>query len=228
MRRKSFTLIEVLIGMTLFATLLTVLLGVLCRSSYASHTLAKKGETLEELVYARTRIQRLLRAAMPISPRNKKYHCFFTKESSSADRGESLVFSFDNGVQREIPFALHCLARLHVDAEHNLAITSWPTPREGPMRGAPEKRRKEVILPGVASMKMEFFFGTQRKPKPTASNRSVPYKKWVEQWSKEYEILPNLVRLTLTPEKPNDWGEGERTFYFVLPQTIEYISYSDP
>lgn len=223
MKRKSFTLIEVVIGMTLFTTLLTVLLSVLCRSSYTSHALSKKRETLEKLVYARARIQRLLRSA---AHTNKQYHCFFTKESSSSDRGECLIFSFDNGVQREIRYALYCLARLHVDAQHNLAITCWPTPRANPMRHVPKDRRKEVILPGVGSMKMAFFWGIQKK-NTTASGRPAPFKKWVEQWNKEYEILPNLVRLTLTPKKENDWEKHEGTFYFLLPQTIDSISYKD-
>lgn len=198
LRKRSLTLIEILISMTLFSLLLTSLFFWYRHFTDKKRELERiKSPYLEER-YLFQRLQRILPQSQPP---------FFTDQ-------DSLVFCFDRGIYSDPKLSGRVLAKLYRDSHsHALSLGIWQ---------APETKEKNpsqtlTLLDGVEELSFEFYSPPdpfQKPVDPQEIGNPRPQPGWQKTWN--FDHLPALVKITL---KHND---DSRDLYFDLREPIIY------
>lgn len=209
--KRSFSLVEALVAIALFSLVVGTLFGLFRHNVRISEELNTIKQNSERLRRTHFRLQYLF---SKLIFKSQDCHVFYSpskKAKSESDAGQSLIFTFDNGTDRENGFSYDVLARLYLDEEKNLSLAIWPNPKL--KQSQPESIRKEVLLDGVESMSLEFWKGKLLKTNVPAEK----LEKWLPTWDEEYKELPTLVRMTLKYETRR--GKEEVLFSFLTKPT---------
>ena len=195
MRRRSFfTLIEMMVSLTLLALLLSTLF-----LWYRHLTLGKGERVKQEWKYKEESYLDL--QLSKILPKANLKPCFFTTMSDqNVVNGNSLVFTFDNGAQEEKELSGTVLGRLFLDCKSKtLCLGIWP---------APETREKtpcrtRVLLNDVRSVSFNFYYPPDPRKlgvDPEKIGTSYPREGWQPEWSPEFHLLPPMMQLIVHRE----------------------------
>ncbi len=204
--KRSMTLIETIIAMTLFSLLFTTLF-------FWYSTFSKKSidpPHLQERYY----IERLSSIFSNATLNSKRGVTAFYSS------GDSLVFTFENGPCEEPSLSDVVLARLYIDHQAEaLCLTIWPQPKEGKMLLAPSITFP--LLDHVKDLTFSFYYPPNPFAGPILPNEiksNFPREGWQPNWKPEYRCLPALVKLFTDDKKP--------PFIFDFPHPIIYASES--
>ena len=211
-RRRSFVLIEVVIAITLFALLMTVLFGIFSRYVSTDDALNKARARYEKLVLANTKLQRAFLKSLHSIP---DHHYFYL------DDANNLVFTYDNDIENHEQYPAGVLAKLYIDDKNNLSLAIWQHTNEK-QEQCPDRFRKDIILENVSSVEYTFFKAPmEQKVKNTRTKTEeapdVPQGRWVETWPRNLKVAPTLVKITLQPDN--------NTFWFILPKEVKPAIY---
>lgn len=245
-RHHFMTLIEMLIGISLTAVLLTLLAGFYHQLGY----LDKKSEQLQQenfqMRYLESRLAAIIPKILPeykISGRKCSHFYFF----SSGDLGgllasgsQSLVFIYDSGVSLEKYRPPCSLGRLFLDPKGRFCLASWPLLKDW-NSSMPAATKKEVLLEGVESLKFKFFAPPPRdyqgligklkkidKNRPSTIPRVENADPWVEEWKPDNNTLPPLLKIFLTFKKQTPEKKPVTlTLAYSLPYAQNLIIYED-
>ncbi|MBI3236705.1 MAG: prepilin-type N-terminal cleavage/methylation domain-containing protein [Chlamydiales bacterium] len=141
-RLRSFTLLEVMIALSLASILLSGLMVSYYQIS-KKRVLAegvKKNQLSVELM-----LQRLKHLFIGIESAEKPY---LQTDVHPDGIGNSLFFEFDQGVDREAVFCRTLKGMLYRNLRGQICLVSWPSEEEG---------RVEVLLEGVDLFEFSFF-----------------------------------------------------------------------
>ena len=214
-RRQAFTLIEVIISMSLMFILIVVLLGAYGDVAWSGREIARARQEAFALRYFQTRLSDVLLK----SPQKdkKKGFAFFT---GMAGAGKSLVFGYDNGVSCEHLFANYVTGRIYLNKEGELCLATWPRPERIEPDDLAPLMKKEILLEGVSHLDFQFYYPLDEK---VAKERApLPSSSEVSDWEQAYNRLPVVAKLIVTlkssPEKPLE-------FAFPLPNAREKVIY---
>jgi hypothetical protein len=198
LKRASFTLLEVLISLTLT----TIILGVLLSAYFQAESLSRDGERLQrEIQPKRALSARLDEIFIDLEPPKQNEQFFFTPVE-----GE-LLFSYHNGANLDPSFSGEVLGRLFVDDKGHLVMLTWPPRKLWPEGGFPPFRR-EVLLEEIETIAFRFF----------ATAQGTTAARWVDIWPKEAQDLPGIIELTITPRNATP-----EIFLFFVPQKIGVV-----
>lgn len=198
---QPFTLLEVLISLTLT----TILLSVLLAAYFQAETASLEGERFRNNLWPkRTMMQRLNALFTSLETPNAKDKLFFF----SAQDGSALIFSYDNGMSLTPTFSGDVISELYLSKEKELSLLTWPS-RESWTDEAPPDPKREVFLSGVDSLQFEFFQVAGEKENP----------QWVDSWDKAKNALPGMIRMRIKRSK----SDKEELLIFLIPQTIGVI-----
>jgi len=149
---------------------------------------------------------------------------FFTSDLAIAGgTSASLIFSFNNGVDRDPQFANEVLARLYVDEKKCLCLAIWPL--NDAKRGLSSAvMRKEILLENVQSSKFTFYqppeeekLTVQTSKIQTGEPQIQPSPGKHSEWLKDYGQLPRTMNLLITL-KGDEKAELEPVvFSYLLP-----------
>lgn len=211
-RRHSFILIEVIIAISLFAILLSVLFGIFSSYIKTDQAITKARGRYEKLLLAQVKLQRVF-AHTDFTDRDHNY--FYL------DADGSLVFTYDNSYEIATQFPNTVLAKLYVEDENKLQLAIWEH-SEDHYETVPERFRKDFILDNVSDIEFEFFKAPfiqkdKAKKTKTEADPDIAQGRWVSTWEKKLKSAPTLLKITLKPE--------QTTFWFVLPKEISPIVY---
>jgi hypothetical protein len=223
-QRRCFTLLETLIALALTVIALTTLLFFYQETV----TLSSQAEKLEKESFQMRYIESKFSFLFPrtYSQTQKKNFFFFTSRDPGGlfaqGNPQSLIFTYDHGVDLSKQFSNQILAQLFVDAKNRLCLASWPIPSRW-MEGVSIPMKFEVLLEGVEKLKFWFFIAPDRKwdpspassqpnpnpnpppnPQPGSSTSSVevvvnpsPEGEWIDYWNQDYKQLPAIIKIEI-------------------------------
>ncbi|MBS0623838.1 MAG: DUF1494 domain-containing protein [Verrucomicrobia bacterium] len=192
MKKRSMTLLELLISLGLFSILLTSLLF------WYSH-LAKQKTAFSQLFppllqehYAYLRIEKSLDHIVTANQT-----IFFSAQEP--DGSKSLIFSFDHGVQADPAFAGSVLAKLYWDSQQQtLQLTLWPCPKED--LKIPSISKTYLILDHITGFDIAFFAAKIPSILPVSPQhigQEMPPFGWQPTWQQAYQQTSALLRIDL-------------------------------
>lgn len=198
--RRSFTLLEVVISLSLTGFLLFILIGSFTHTSAFRIKLEKAKREVHARVHVQERLTALFSSLCWESEEGEQTESVFY-----TDRDSSLYFLFDNGLEEKDSFSGKVRAKLFLDPKHKLQLI---------ITGKRGEQRKELLAENIAALSWQFFDSVGRKR--TAS------------WSKESLDLPALVFLTLSSDssaKKKSAAQREFRFGFILLNPDSIIEY---
>lgn len=215
-KKKSYlTLIEIMISAALILFLASSLMGFY-RFALSTQTSAKK-LSLEAMqtLYTREHLSHILTNAT--AKKTNKPFWFYTSEQ----KGEpSLIFTYDAGAKANPLFSNTVLGRLFLQ-KGELILLTWPTVASSREPHAP--MLLEVIAENIESIQWSFYNLTETNKTETPIANEIDKQGWVDQWPKEKDKLPALLRLKIKQK-----NKKEEIFTFPLthfiPQTHQ-VSY---
>lgn len=232
-QRRCMTLVEVLIAAALTAVLLAGLLGYYHHIELLSVELKKVREEGVTRRYAQFRLARIIPTA--VVHRNKKTYPFFTNGSTTPRIvGESLVFTYDRGVDEMAAFSYEVLGRLFLDDEGQLCLATWPLPHADDADGESPLMKKEVLLDKVKKLAFAFYMPPDRQrlivdgrlAVETGKEEVVPaFDQWHAEWRREYGQLPAMIKITITRRGGQGNKDEQLVYAFPLPNTKNTILY---
>ncbi len=219
--KKSFSLVEALIAMALFALVISSLFALFFHNIRIHEQLESIRECSEITRRAHARLQGVFsKLIYDIEGR----HFFYTpsiKQFSNNKEGPSIVFTFDNGLDRVRGFSYDVIAKLYVDQEDRLSLMIWPNPVDEKTK--PTTVRKEVLLENVESLKIQFW-------KAPNLGITMPLDKtgeWLDTWEQELKGHPTLVRLTLKfrkdVKKQKEANDNSQELVFCFVTSVDTI-----
>ncbi|MBX9744055.1 MAG: hypothetical protein K2X08_02455, partial [Chlamydiales bacterium] len=169
---------EIVIGLALLASLLSILLSFFTSSAKMDVKLEKAKDALLQRQHLTQRLQSLFTSMIPSRDGDALYTKIFPKETHA-----SLIVYFDHGIDPDPAFSGPSLGRIFIDKQNQLCLAVWPKEREKKQTSV----RFEVLLQDVYDAK--FHFLTKK------SNQSIGWED--ERPEKEKEPIPCLIRLDL-------------------------------
>lgn len=247
--RRHATLIEIIIAMALTAIMLTTLTFFYRQISHIGHDIDQVKAEHFQLRYVENRLADILPKAIYEKDRKKDFVFFsFGDEGGFSMPGsQSLIFTFDNGVNLDKPFSAHVIGRLYLDRNGRLVLAYWPSPRQWD-NGVTPPMKKEILLEGVTKLSFEFFIPPDKgeiKSTPKQSESSADQAKntqspkqeptavepepkgdWRRQpWMMEYQRLPAMIKVNISLKEKGRQEEKPMTFIFPLINTSKHIIY---
>jgi type II secretory pathway pseudopilin PulG len=215
-KKPAMTLLEVLIGMSILSFLLVIIFGF-----FRELTVLQAWNQQQELNtfhqrYVEHRLEKIFANIANESDAINKFIFYIDPPQTKVSDFPSLVLSYINGARLNPTQAGFILARLYVNAQHQLCLVSWPYPQEG-KEPFYEEMQKEILMEGIESLKWECFAAPDDQK--TEFKRLV----WLEEWLYAYKELPVLLKLSLTLQ-----NQEKMTWVFHLPvseKSNHYIHY---
>jgi hypothetical protein len=236
--RHCFTLLETLIALSLTIIALSTLLFFYREML----TLSNQADQLEKESFQMRYIESKFSFLFPrtYSQTQKKNFFFFTTHNPgglfSQGNPQSLIFTYDHGVDLSKQFSNQILAEIFVDTQNRLCLASWPVPSRW-MEGVSIPMKFEVLLEGVEKLKFWFFIAPNRKwepsqaspqtnptpnpnpnpsPQPGGETPTVevvvnpsPEGDWIDYWNQDYKQLPAIIKIEIKRKG--------KTEYFAFP-----------
>lgn len=207
MKKRPFTLLEVLIALGLTMMVLTFLLLAYAQAERVSSGWRQQEQKEFSKLFLQHRLGEVFRNLEEV---NQEKTFFFTLDEApgvTLPQMPVLVFSYDNGFLRDPYLSRSVLGALFVDSKGVLTLITWPE-RElwGDLTLPPFHR--EVLMEDLVLFQLEFF---QTKGEKEAA--------WIkEAWTKEIKSFPAAIKLTAMKK-----NEPPLTFYFPVPETLSVI-----
>jgi hypothetical protein len=207
----------VLVATSLFVMLLAALFGIFWRTSKVNQSIAKLRTANEQMLLTQTRLQNILSNTVF----QKAFRPYFFVEKLKHANSPSLVFTFENQIHTNYAFSNVVLGKLYVE-DNQLCLGIFPHPKKA--HGPPKEMRKEILLQAVADMRLEFFLAPEDKDEQQEEEqeqlKKPPQGLWTNDWLKEYEKRPTLIKLIVTKTSDEPY-----VFWFFIPNEIKPILY---
>lgn len=189
-RKAAFSLVEVIVSLTLFAIVLTAIFSLYKHNSLYLNELSRARKATDALHIAQTRLSQIF-----TNLEMRKNRIFYTsKESSQETKNPSLVFTFDNGIDADNHFANALLGKLFLDEKKRLCLVLWPDKEKFPHEE--KTMRKEVLLENIESCQISFWAKSSQIDEKDLDGPFV----WVNEWLQEYKSMPAIIKIEITKE----------------------------
>lgn len=202
MKRRFFSLIEILVALTLFSFLMAALFFWHHRLTVQKSMLTKiERQVIEESLFVATLEKAFSRTSEPTY--------FFTED-------DILYFVFDHGVDKVPLLSSQTLAALALDPDTSTVCMTF---RPHPSKKKSEPSRSIPLLSDVTTLEFKFYFPPDRSKvvNPEKVGGKEPPCGWHHDWSKEYAVLPPLVEVIVTR-----FGKPQH-YAFELPFSSQYV-----
>ncbi|MFV0340916.1 MAG: hypothetical protein ACK5MA_09900 [Parachlamydiaceae bacterium] len=195
---RRFTLLEVLIALALTTILLTTLLA----AYFQAETASLEGERYRASLWIKRVMTQRLNAIFSTlaTPSTADKQFFFL-----GPEGNSLIFSYDNGINFIPIFSGDVLSELYLSKNGEITLLTWPDRASWNEELLPLPKR-EVLMSNIDNMSFSFF--------QTASDKEAA--QWIDSWDKSKNALPGLIRLQYQKRK----STKPEQIIFLVPQAI--------
>lgn len=188
---RGFTLLELLVGLTLFSLIVTSLYSALRLGARSWEAGEAHVQQTEQMRIATSFLRRSLERTYPLSVRDTKgSRVWFEGTSKSVAFVSELPAYVGNGGMHELTFNLR-----NVGDERDLMVTQRQLlfDEDGDLVS---KKNVRTLAKNVRELKLSYFGARKRKSQPA----------WHEKWE-DLRRLPNLVRLELESSVSGQWPE---------------------
>jgi hypothetical protein len=224
-KRRSFTLLETLIAISLTV----IILGALTYFYSQVVSLQRKSDRLQVESFKNRYLEYRLLKVIPqtVNPDNENYFFTYTELGGGFKPGSSraLVFTFDNGIKIEKEFSNKVLGLLYLDQDGKLSLATWPSPDRWE-DGIVPPMKNEILRENVLGFKMQFFVPPDKKwegeklPSKQLEVNPSPAGAWIDEWSDDYKQLPGMIRLEVKLRT------GVEYYVFPFPNTARQIIFN--
>lgn len=193
-QKRFFTLLEILIALSLSLIIMGVLLSYYFQMSRVNILSDQAAIKAFEMRTVQNRLQDMVRRILP--PKEKRF--FFTGGNDPAlflTGTSNLIFSYDNGIVFDEALSNETLGRLFVDPENNLTLMTW-VKRDKWEDNVIPRFHSEVLLTGVTGFVIKFFAAYQDNP----DLPELSLGNWPDHWQREYQQLPALIQFVITKD----------------------------
>lgn len=173
----------------------------------------KKLDAARACITNRSHLQTRLQTIFTSNDRSTFYTKIFDKEKLP-----SLVLCFDNGIDPDPDFSGMSLAKIHLDSQDNLCLTTWPTEEKENLPW-----RTEILQKQIKSFDFEFL-GQNSALEQGFKEKIIPINPnfaWRGSWPKSMQKTPNMIRMNVYEQGRKDPVQ----YAFILPIS-ECITYS--
>ncbi|MCB1213605.1 MAG: type II secretion system protein [Chlamydiia bacterium] len=203
-RRRYFTLIEMLIAMGLIAILLTALMGIYRELTFVQSDLTENRQKIFQIVHLQKRLQDALTHALSFGKNKKKNVYFYTSNREDPSGFPRLIFTYDNGIDLNPLFSGNVIGAILLEKSDRgrLLLRRWPLKSCIPNQTPPIQ--DEILLDGVEAINFSFFYPRNPLEEVTNQNQSsqdvisIPADTWFTSWDYSYKRLPAVVKIELT------------------------------
>ncbi len=197
-RRRSFTLLEVVIALSLTSIALFFLFGYYHQLTVVS----LEAEKIQERFSARQRLQTRLMQVFSDFPTGDKQEGFLYTDTTSEGLNLSLIFAFNHGIDSDPLLCGQVKAMLFLARDKKLKL------RILPLEGKTEER-EEILIEQIDSIAFSFF--------------DLRIDDWKSEWNKDAAAFPSMLKVILT-EKTGDKKE-DVSYAFFLPSSQLPVEY---
>lgn len=230
--KRHITLIELLISMALTTMILTTLMFFYKEIVHLNARYDEQQRESFQLRFLENRLSDILPKAVPEKTAKHDFYFFSDPDyhGTFKNHSQSLVFTFDNGVDYDKSFSNHVLGRIYLDQSGRLTLAIWPSPARWTDGDIPPMK-KEILLEGVNKLEFHFFIPQDKSEEAVANNNKndkvepMPRLSWVNKWQQNYKQLPAIVRLEITRTVDNK--DQKITYAYPLPNVAIPIVYKD-
>lgn len=220
-KRKAYILIEVLVATSLFIMLLVAIFGIFWRTNKTNTSINRLRVANEHMLITQATLQSLFSKISfkdSVGP-------YFYQETDKNSQLPSLIFTVDNIFQTSASITANLLIKLYIE-DNQLVVATFPHLKNH--EGLPTIMQKEALLSDITDFKIEFFLAPESKDgekvKTQEDDENLPKKPptgtWTDNWPKEYDRLPSLLKLDITQAK-----SGSFTLWFYIPFGFDAIVY---
>lgn len=155
----------------------------------------KKFESVHSKILARQRLQTRLQdlfMTLNISASSP----LFT-EKLSQEKKESLILTFNHGIDPDPAFSGSVLGKLYLDEEKNFCLALWP------IDAKKEKAlpwRKEILFSHIEDFRFEFLGEKIKANDPVLAASQKSSYVWHTEWESSRNAIPSQIRLTLSTQ----------------------------
>lgn len=162
-KRRCFTLLELLIALGLTAMLLTVVTGFYQQVQFLDSKAEGDRNENFKIRYAETRLAKVLTNALSEYSSKRNFYFFTSKhlQGLTSPNNPSLVFVYHNGPSMNPDIANTALARLYVNNDNQLCLASWPAPNRWKSH-LPDTAKTEILLDNVENLSFSFYVAPKR------------------------------------------------------------------
>lgn len=208
-KRRLFTLLELLIAMTLTMLILSALAYFYRQFDAINQEMDVQQEELFKQLYLSTRLADIL--PKTTAPKSESDSFFFYTAPAGTEGSPSLVFSYNNGIKLDPDFSQDVLGRLYIDKDKRLCLAVWPSvARWGDLHTPPMK--SEILMEPVESLAFRFYIPPKKDRKKVWEQAKMDVKiaenftsteggEWRTDWPASWEQLPAIIEITLVTDK---------------------------
>jgi len=169
--KKPFTLIEMIIALSLTVMILTALTFFYRQMGEIDIETERVIANNFKLRYVETRLASILPRAVGETDQKNDFVFFSVGDEGVTKSGsQSLIFTFNNDASLNKDHSNHVLGRIYLDNNGNLTLAYWPSPKRWEENTLPPMK-KEVLMEGVENLAFEFYVAptreTEEPPKET-------------------------------------------------------------
>ncbi len=195
--------------MTIAIALTSILLTLLFRFLVENTRFEQKVDQASAIVLERQRLveklETILTSLQPLENENTVFYTAFFPDDTTT---ESLVFSFNAGIDPNPEYSHILTGRIYLTEQGELRLTYWTPDKKG--------HRTEVLLQNIQDLEWQFLGQkTDKDPKVPvlASNWG-----WLKQWPKKRGGSPEIIRLRLWCEiNKKKHPEPNLQLAFIMP-----------
>ncbi len=182
-RESGFTLLELLVAVTLVSLLTVLLFGGLRFGTRSADAVGRRADISSDTALVYDFLQNRLADAQPLLAENDQ------KARSIRFDGGPVSLSFAGLPPSEIDLGGYQWLTISVadKAGEKRLVADWRQMARGPLGPGPRSRRPSVLMDGVKSVRFAYF-GRYAPNRPLA---------WGDRWT-DRRTLPQLVRLSIT------------------------------
>jgi len=196
MKKRGFTLIEVVTSLGLFSIIATLCVGWYVQLAVFEGKIEQRQQVALTSLTAYQQLEDFFSCVV-----EERAHRPLFQTSYDPECGASLVMHVDLGVQASPEFSGKVVGKLfHDPQEKELKLTVWPLPIEKMM---PTVSRTLILLEDVEDIEFSYFhpqdYSKAVHPKDIGDTH--PLEGWQKEWKASYEKLPAQVKLTVSQKK---------------------------
>lgn len=226
-KKRFFTLLELMIGLTLTAILLSFLSSFFYDMNWINAKVDKQRNENFRNLYVKSRLTQVIPQIFGeyTDSSNKKQFLFFTDGNLNgllAAKSPSLVFLYKTGNDMDGLIAARALGRLYLDPQGRFCLATLPSPEMWDEAGTTPKAKIQVLFENVSEIQFQFYAPPLRdrskiikkEPQQNLELENQHKDVWINEWRREYHQLPPMMRITIKTK------EGvSKVFAFSLPNS---------
>ncbi len=189
-KKRFFTLIEVIVSLTLITIVITILFGYFTKISKVEQEI----EDIKKIVYKKSNLQiRLNNIFAQLYSKDFNQIPFYT-EVEKNEKNLSLCINFDNGVDPDPNFSDVVKAKIFIDKNSNLILEIWSKDKKTKIT------RKEILFTAVNNLEYKFLSSNDLQMKSYEIEKITDTLYWYNFWPKERNTTPSVIYMKINKD----------------------------